>query len=132
MPAASMRAALETLKEIGGTRRRVAVLGEMKELGPLAEEEHDALGDVLAASGVAVAIGCGGLATRIIERAKAKGLNEAIAATDTLEAAKEAVARVKEGDAVLVKGSRGVAAERVVEVLASWPNVAGSASARSS
>lgn len=114
---ASMRAALATLAEIGGSRRRVAVLGEMKELGPLAEEEHDALGDVLAESGVAVAIGCGGLASRIIERAKAKGLNEAIAAEDTAEAAKEALARVKEGDAVLVKGSRGVAAERVVEAL---------------
>lgn len=114
---ASMRAALETLSEIGKGRRLVAVVGEMKELGPLAEEEHDTLGDVLAASGVTLAIGCGGLATRTIERAKAKGLNEAIAAKDTTEAAKEAVARVKEGDAVLVKGSRGVAAERVVEAL---------------
>ena len=81
---------------------------------------------------MAVAIGCGGLATRTIERAKAKGLNEAIAAKDTIDAAREAVARVKEGDAVLVKGSRGVAAERVVEALVSWPNAAESASSRTS
>lgn len=129
---ASMRAALATLAEIAGSRRRVAILGEMKELGPLAEAEHDSLGDVLAASGVAVAIGCGGLATRIIERAKAKGLNEAIAAKDTADAAREAVARVREGDAVLVKGSRGVAAEKVVEALVSCPNATESASSRTS
>jgi UDP-N-acetylmuramoyl-tripeptide--D-alanyl-D-alanine ligase len=129
---ASMRAALATLAEIAGSRRRVAILGEMKELGPLAEEEHDALGDVLAGSGVALAIGCGGLATRTIERAKANGLIEAIAAKDTLDAAKEALARVKEGDAVLVKGSRGVAAERVVAALVSWPNATESASSRTS
>ena len=79
-----------------------------------------------------LAIGCGGLATRTIERAKAKGLIEAIAAKDTADAAKEAVARVKEGDAVLVKGSRGVAAERVVEALVTWPDNAESATARTS
>ena len=110
----------------------VAILGEMKELGALAEKEHDDLGDVLASSGVALGIGCGALATRTIERARAKGLIEAIAASSTDEAAREALARVKEGDAVLVKGSRGVASERIVEALLSWPNSEESASPRES
>ncbi len=129
---ASMRAALETLGELAKGRRRVAVLGEMKELGPLAEEEHDALGDAVAEAKIDLLIGCGGLATRTVERARARGLNEVVAAVDTAEAAREAAARVRPGDAVLVKGSRGVRAERVVEALVSWPNPSESAPSRSS
>lgn len=128
----SMRAALATLAEIGKDRRRVAILGEMKELGPLADEEHDALGDAVVEAKVDLLIGCGGLATRTVERARARGLNEAIAASDTAEAAREALSRLCPGDAVLVKGSRGVRAERVVDALVSWPNPSESASSRSS
>ncbi len=128
----SMRAALATLAEIGRGRRRVAILGEMKELGPLAEAEHDALGEAVAEAKIDLLIGCGGLATRTVERARAKGLIEVVAANDTAEAAREAAARVRPGDAVLVKGSRGVRAERVVEALVSWPNPSESASSRSS
>lgn len=120
---ASMRAALETLREVGAGRRLVAVLGEMKELGALAEGEHDALGEAVAASGVALAIGCGGLATRALERAKAKGV-EVVTAGSTEEAAAEAARRIRGGDAVLVKGSRSVGAERVVAaIVASYPEV---------
>jgi UDP-N-acetylmuramoyl-tripeptide--D-alanyl-D-alanine ligase len=127
----SMRAALATLAEIAGPRRKVAILGEMKELGPLADEEHDALGDAVADAKIDLLVGCGGLATRIVERARARGI-AAVAAKDTADAAREACARVLPGDAVLVKGSRGVAAERVVDALVSWPNRSESASSRSS
>ncbi len=116
---ASMRSSLATLAELAGSaRRRVAVLGEMKELGALAEEEHDALGDALADAGVTLAIGCGGtLIARTLARAASRGVG-IVAAESTERAAAEAVARVAPGDAVLVKGSRGVAAERVVAALA--------------
>lgn len=113
---ASMRAALATLSEIAGTRRKVAVLGEMKELGPLAREEHEALGDAVAEAGVVLAIGCGGLIDLALERAAAKGV-EVVRSSSTAEAAAEARTRVRAGDAVLVKGSRGVAAEKVVAAL---------------
>lgn len=113
---ASVRAALSTLGEIAGARRRVAVLGEMKELGELARAEHEALGDALAEAGVALAIGCGGLVELALEKARLLGV-EVVAAPSTEEAAREAAARVRPGDAVLVKGSRSVGAERVVAEL---------------
>jgi len=118
----SMRAALETLAEIAGSRRRVAVLGEMKELGAHAEAEHAALGEAIAAAGVALAIGCGGLVGLALDGAAARGV-EVVRAGSTDEAAREAAARVRAGDAVLVKGSRSVGAERVVAKLSeAWPN----------
>lgn len=118
---ASMRVALSTLSEIAGARRKVAVLGEMKELGTHAEPEHLALGDVLAASGVTLAIGCGGLISRSLERAAELGVTCVMAAS-TEDAAREATARVLPSDAVLVKGSRSVGAERVVAALIeTWP-----------
>jgi UDP-N-acetylmuramoyl-tripeptide--D-alanyl-D-alanine ligase len=129
---ASMRAALATLAELAGPRRRVAVLGEMKELGSHAEPEHDALGQDLAQAGVSLAIGCGGLVDRTLARAASLSPEiEVIAAPSTEEAAREAARRVRPGDAVLVKGSRSVGAERVVAVLSeTWPGVTKSATSR--
>jgi UDP-N-acetylmuramoyl-tripeptide--D-alanyl-D-alanine ligase len=115
---ASMRAALATLHEIAPNRRKVAILGEMKELGHLAEPEHEALGDDIVNAGVALAIGCGGLIDLALEAAKAKaeGL-EVVLTSSAEEAAQEALARIQPGDAVLVKASRSVGAERVVAAL---------------
>jgi len=128
---ASMRVALATLSEIAGPRRKVAVLGEMKELGAHAEPEHLALGDVLAGSGVTLAIGCGGLISRSLERAAQLGVTCVMAAS-TEEAAREAAARVLPSDAVLVKGSRSVGAERVVAALIeTWPFAGNSATSGS-
>lgn len=124
---ASMRSALETLAEIARDRRRVAVLGEMKELGAHAEAEHVALGDALAAAGVSLAIGCGGLISRALERAAELGV-EVVIADSTAAAAREATSRVRRADAVLVKGSRSVGAEAVVAALTeAWPNAEKSA-----
>jgi UDP-N-acetylmuramoyl-tripeptide--D-alanyl-D-alanine ligase len=128
---ASMRVALATLAEIAGDRRRVAILGEMKELGTHAETEHLALGDVIASSGITLAIGCGGLISRALERAAALGVLCVVAAS-TEEATHEAVARVRPSDAVLVKGSRSVGAERAVAALIeTWPSAANSESSGS-
>jgi UDP-N-acetylmuramoyl-tripeptide--D-alanyl-D-alanine ligase len=127
----SMRVALATLAEIAGPRRKVAVLGEMKELGAHAEPEHLALGDVLAASGVNLAIGCGGLISRSLERAASLGVT-CVMARSTEEAAREAAARILPSDAVLVKGSRSVGAERVVAALIeTWPFAGNSATSGS-
>ena len=118
---ASMRSALSTLSEIAGERRKVAILGEMKELGDHAQSEHDGLGEVLAASGLALVIGCGGLISRALVRAQDLGVS-CVMASSTDEAAREATARVRPNDAVLVKGSRSVGAERVVAALIeTWP-----------
>lgn len=113
---ASMRAALATLAEVAGSRRKIAVLGEMKELGDIGRSEHLLLGDAIVDAGVTLVIGCGGLINLALFRAAKRGI-AVVSATSTETAAKEAKARVRPGDAVLVKGSRGVGAERVVAVL---------------
>jgi UDP-N-acetylmuramoyl-tripeptide--D-alanyl-D-alanine ligase len=123
---ASVRAAIATLAELAGTwsGRAVAVLGEMKELGARARDEHAAIGDALAEAGVALAIGCGGLASVTLERAAEKGV-ATVNAPDVATAAREAVAKVASGDVVLVKGSRSVGAEVVVAALANRKRVPG-------
>ena len=111
----SMRASLGTLGEWTGSRR-VAILGEMKELGPAAEREHEALADAVVRAEVALLISCGGLASLTARAAAARGV-EAVLAEDAVEAAAVARQRVLPGDVVLVKASRSVGAERVVEAL---------------
>lgn len=114
----SVRAALASLGEIAPDRRRVVVLGEMKELGALAESEHEGIGEAIASAGVSVAIGCGGLIGLALRRAASVATLEIVDAPSTDDAAREAAARVRPGDLVLVKGSRSVGAERVVAALA--------------
>jgi UDP-N-acetylmuramoyl-tripeptide--D-alanyl-D-alanine ligase len=112
---ASMRAALATLREIG-QGRRVAVLGEMKELGPAAEREHAEVGAAAAAAGVALLVSCGGLADVIAQAARQAGV-ETVLASGAAQAARVAVERALPGDTVLVKASRSVGAEAVVDAL---------------
>lgn len=112
---AAMRAALATLSEVGGGRR-VVILGEMKELGQSSAQEHELLGRAVADAGVALMVSCGGLADATARDAQGRGVT-VILARDAEEAALLAVERVCAGDAVLVKASRSVGAERVVEAL---------------
>jgi UDP-N-acetylmuramoyl-tripeptide--D-alanyl-D-alanine ligase len=111
----SMRAALGALGEMTGTRR-VAVLGEMKELGPLATREHEALADAVVEAGVKLLISCGGLADATARAAAARGV-EVVLGGDATGAARTAVERLRPGDVVLVKASRSVGAECVVAAL---------------
>jgi UDP-N-acetylmuramoyl-tripeptide--D-alanyl-D-alanine ligase len=111
----SVRAALTTLAECAGGRR-FAVLGEMKELGPAAEREHAALADAVVAAGLSLLVSCGGLADVLARAAAACGV-EVLLAGSTEEAARRAASYARPGDAVLVKASRSVGAERVVDAL---------------
>jgi UDP-N-acetylmuramoyl-tripeptide--D-alanyl-D-alanine ligase len=114
----SVRAALASLIEIAAPdkRRAVVVLGEMKELGPLAEEEHVKLGDAIRDARVSVAISCGGLMNLAVNAAAGAGVAAHIAGS-VEEAAAIAVREVRARDAVLVKGSRSVGTEKVVQAL---------------
>lgn len=124
---ASVLAAIGTLGELArsasGLRRTVAILGEMKELGPRAHAEHEAIGAALEEAGVSLVIGCGGLADVIVDRVTPR--LGAIRANDSNEAAALACAHVRPGDAVLVKGSRSVRAEAVVTALVQSRGLAG-------
>ncbi len=112
----SFRAAIQTLGEAARDRSAVIVVGEMRELGALASSEHEALGEILARAGARLAISCGGLADLAVQKAEDAGL-PGVSGADTEEAAKLAASLVKAGEVVLVKASRGVGAERVVEAL---------------
>ena len=112
----SMARAVELLGELAGPRRRVLILGEMRELGSHASLAHTELGETVAAARPGLVIGCGGLAELVLavaERAKIP----VIRAADAAEAALLATDAVLPEDAVLVKASRGVRAERVVHAL---------------
>ncbi|HYE13130.1 MAG TPA: UDP-N-acetylmuramoyl-tripeptide--D-alanyl-D-alanine ligase [Pyrinomonadaceae bacterium] len=102
-----------------GVKRRVVVAGEMLELGEEGAALHRAAGREIAGFGVDVLWGVRGLARELVEGARSAGMSySATQFFDSSEAAAEALAEfVRAGDLVLVKGSRGVHTERVVEVL---------------
>jgi len=102
---ASMRAALEHLAEHEG--RKVAVLGEMAELGPTASEYHADVGQLVQTLGIDAVLGVGDLA-------RDYGGELARDAAEAVEKVKEIV---QLGDVVLVKGSRAVGLEVVAEAL---------------
>jgi len=112
----SMRAALRTLAEVADGRRRVVVLGEMRELGAAAEEEHTGLGAAIVEAGAGLAVSCGGLADLAVRAAERSGVAAAYG-KDADDAARAAAAMVRAADVVLVKASRAVGAERVVRAL---------------
>lgn len=107
-----------TLCEGGaGADRRILVAGEMLELGPDAETIHFETGKKLALLGIDALIGVRGLASALVAGAKEGGLAASQFVSDS-DAAGELVAEMaKKGDVILVKGSRGVRTERVIEKL---------------
>ena len=106
---ASMRAALEHLAEHDG--RKVAVLGEMAELGPTAPAYHREVGELIKALGIDSVLAVG-------ELARAYGGEFA---RDAEEAVEKVGDVVRPGDVVLVKGSRAVGLEVVAEALTGVP-----------
>lgn len=105
----SMTAALQTLKTLAGAGRAVAVVGDMLELGDGETAAHDALvAEAMAAAAVVAFFGP--------RTSKAAGA-PANAFTDIDELKTWLGAQLKHGDTVLVKGSRGMKLERVVEAL---------------
>ena len=104
----SMRAALEHLVLRAGARRRVAILGEMAELGTASERYHREIGALAASLGVEV-IGVGEPARLYDPVAWGPGPEEAVAI---------ARATLRPGDAVLVKASRAVGLEGIADEIA--------------
>jgi UDP-N-acetylmuramoyl-tripeptide--D-alanyl-D-alanine ligase len=96
--------------------RRILVAGEMLELGREAEALHAACGKAAAAAGIPIVIGVRGNARKIVDAAKENGAEAVF--VETAEAAGEWLAQnMKAGDAVLLKGSRGVRLERALAAL---------------
>ena len=113
----SMRAALETLEAGAGPTRRIVVLGDMLELGDIAEGAHRDLGRAVAGSGAAEFVGVGHDMRWAVEAAREAGLPESHHTTTFEDTVALLLKRLAPGDAVLVKGSRGMRMERVVDAL---------------
>jgi UDP-N-acetylmuramoyl-tripeptide--D-alanyl-D-alanine ligase len=117
----SMGAALRTLAELARSEggRPVAVLGDMLELGPEEEVLHRQVGAEAAAAGVARLLCFGPRSRATVEGAVAAGLAPGSTFhTEDIEAlGAQAMAGLSAGDVLLVKGSRGMRLERIVEGL---------------
>ncbi|MDH7516020.1 MAG: UDP-N-acetylmuramoyl-tripeptide--D-alanyl-D-alanine ligase [Bacteroidota bacterium] len=109
-------AALETLAAMKARGRRIAVLGDMLELGKGAQEAHRLVGSRAAALGIPIIFTLGSLARSIAEAAAENG---AVCRrfTDQGELEREIVRTIRPGDVVLVKGSRAMGMEHVVSAL---------------
>ena len=116
----ALKRSLEVIGSAKGSARKVAVLGEMLELGDHAETLHRECGRAAHHAGVDLLVAVGGApAKSLADAAVAAGLAEGSAlAVETRDAAvDEVLRRVRPGDLVLVKGSRGIGLDAVVERL---------------
>ena len=114
---AALLSMVETLVDgAAGATRKIVVAGEMLELGVDAAKIHRETGEKIAASGIDLLIGVRGLADELVEGSTASGLTAEFA--EDSDAAAEMLANiVAAGDVILVKGSRGVRTEKVIEKL---------------
>jgi UDP-N-acetylmuramyl pentapeptide synthase len=116
----ALRRALRTVETAACSARKIAVLGEMLELGTHAIRLHQECGAAAAAVGLDLLITVGGPPARALaDAAIAAGMPAAavIATTSSTDAATVAVERTRPGDLVLVKGSRGIGTDAVVDRL---------------
>jgi UDP-N-acetylmuramoyl-tripeptide--D-alanyl-D-alanine ligase len=111
----SMKAALRTLVELDAEGKRIAVLGEMRELGTESERGHREVGETAAALGVNQLITIGDAAELIAEGGRRAGLDNVSSARSTGEAARLLGEIAVPGDLVLIKGSRAARTEEVIE-----------------
>lgn len=121
----AMRAALDDLAAfpVAPGDQRIAVLGHMRELGPLEEAEHVHLGRYVAEKGVDRLIVCDKLARVVADAAIEAGMPEEKVSTfpTAAEAGRFAQDKMRQGDVVLLKGSRGVHLEVAVQELMDHP-----------
>ncbi len=129
---ASMRAAIDVLAELSASRRSIAVLGDMLELGPDAADLHRDLGVYLAGRGISYVIAVGPLGRHIAEGALGAGMASGqVQETPDASGASAILAELaRAGDVVLVKASRGMRLERVIELLTGNARTASSQSRR--
>lgn len=113
----SMLAALQTLRDLPCAGRRLAVLGDMAELGESTEAAHAEVGRLSADYGINCLVAIGRWARQTADAARAAGLREVTEFSDVQAAAPEVKKMVREGDIVLLKASRASGLERISEAL---------------
>ena len=112
----SMKSALTVLKNSGGSNRKVAVLGDMYELGEESSGEHFDVGRFAGLSGVDLIVAIGKDSEKIAEGAAAES-RDAVYFREKEEFFEKIDELIGFGDIILVKGSRGMKMEQIVEKL---------------
>jgi UDP-N-acetylmuramyl pentapeptide synthase len=113
----SVRAALDTVSAHRRGRRVVIVLGDMLELGNISDEAHREVGRLVAALPAHELIGLGRATQVAVQAAREGGMTEARHFATFEDTVAHLLKRLAPGDLVLVKGSRGMRMERVVDAL---------------
>ena len=114
----SMVAALQTLAGMPAQGRRIAVLGKMNELGVESESGHRLVGEAVGNEGIDCLVAVGEGAAPIADAAERAGVKQIIRVATTGEAVNALRKLAQPGDVLLVKGSRSVRMETIVEGLA--------------
>lgn len=115
----SMAVALELMADIAGTKRKVAILGDMLELGKNSEIYHKQTGSKAAECGVSLLCAFGQYSSIVTQGAIDSGVKKenCLATENFNELEKYLQKNLKSGDVLLVKGSRGMRLERVVNTI---------------
>ncbi len=120
----SMRAALELVRDFDTSGRRIIVCGDMAELGEDSARHHFRLGgEVVTVCGADLLIACGQFARTVVDGARAAGMPaiRTIPCTTPEQALPYLGQAILPGDVVLVKGSRSMNMERVIEAFRCYP-----------
>ena len=117
------RVMIDVLRETPA-KRRIAVLGEMRELGRWSESLHRDVGQYVATSGIDVLVGIRGEACHLVDAARRAGLavNAAFFFSDAAAAGEHLRRIARPGDVILLKGSRGAHVELALERFLAPPN----------
>jgi UDP-N-acetylmuramoyl-tripeptide--D-alanyl-D-alanine ligase len=114
----SLLGMVRTLAEASANvQRRIVIAGEMMELGPDAPEMHREAGREIARLGIDALWGVRGLAGEMVAAAREYGIAETAFFESSDDAAVAAIGEVREGDLILVKGSRSVETDKIVRAL---------------
>lgn len=114
----SMRSALQVLSYASG--RKLAVLGDMLELGSYEEQAHRDLGSWLAGLGLDLVLAVGSRSQLLAEQARRSGMAAVLWAPDSRAAAEVLQPHLRRGDTLLLKASRGLGLEKLVVELENW------------
>ena len=118
----AMHSALETLKSLNA-KRKIAVLGDMLEIGKYTLEVHEGVGKLVKKIGIDMLLTVGIRGKLIAEAAIKEGMSDkaVFQFMDIYEATEFLEAKIQKGDLILVKGSQGVRLEKVVKELMAEP-----------
>lgn len=112
----SITAALGVLENAEG-KRKVAILGDVLEMGDFAEEAHYKLGEVVVQSGIDVLITAGENMKHLAKGATDCGMKNVVSFDKTLELCKYVKGNLKQGDVILIKASRGMHFEEIYNII---------------